>query len=368
MTSTGILLLYFDGYPQAPTVTDHFGAFKKYSDFGITPVNVHNKDSMDQIKARSWQAVIMHYTIFAMDIYYINDELSRWLMDDPSLKICFFQDEYFNCPKRFDFLNQYSIDAVYTLVEPRHFRDTYQKYTTVPFLKYTIPGYVSDGMLTMAERIRTEQLPKDMDITYRGRQIDYAWGAAGQEKHIIGEEFKKRTKGSGLIVDIETAEDKRIYGDDWYRFIARSKAVLGVEAGVSIFDVKDVVRLGVEELRKKNPNATNATLYTEVMEVWENNIFYRTISPRHFEAAALGACQILFEGIYSGIMDPWIHYIPLKKDFSNIDEVLTTFMDENKRQEITDNARRDMVDSNRYTYKAFIKSFDTDMKMLGLTL
>ena len=47
----------------------------------------------------------------------------------------------------------------------------------------------------------------------------------------------------------------------------------------------------------------------------------RTISPRHFEAAAFRVCQVLFEGRYAGVMEPMRHYIPLRKDFSNFDEV-----------------------------------------------
>lgn len=368
MTGTDILMLHFDGYPQASAVTDHFAAFEKYSGFGVTSVNVHKPDYMDRVKAHQWQGVLLHYTMFAMDIYYINDVLSQWLKDTPAKLICFFQDEYFNCQKRFRFLNEHKVDAVYTLVEPRYFRDTFQGHTEVPFIRYTLPGYVSGDMLAMADRMEAEQLPKDLDITYRGRQIDFSWGVAGQEKHIIGEEFKKRVAGSGLVTDIETAEDKRIYGDDWYRFIARSKAVLGVEAGVSLFDVEDEVRLGVERLREADPDVSNETLYSEIMEPWEDVINYRMISPRHFEAAALKACQILYEGTFSGIMEPWVHYIPLKKDFSNFDEVLAAFRDEDVRQTIADNARRDMVDSGRYTYQAFMKSFDEDMRMLGLRL
>lgn len=366
MKSKKNLLLYFHGYPQAATVMDHLQSIPTYSQFQTEAVNVHKKEYMQTILSQDWQVVILHYTMFAMDLYYIDNALSKWLKAMNGKKVCFFQDEYFNCVKRFNFLNEYAVDCVYTLVEPRHFRDTYHKYTDVPMIRYTIPGYVSDGLLNMADRIQTENLKQDIDVSYRGRSIDYSWGVVGQEKRIIGERFKEMA--NGLNMDIEVTEDKRIYGDDWYRFIARSKAVLGVEAGVSIFDLEDKVRLGVEKLRKKNPAISNAELYDKVMAPWEDNIFYRTISPRHFEAAALGACQILFEGTYSGIMDPMIHYIPLKKDFSNIDQVLEMFRDDAFRQTIAENARRDLVDSGRYTYRQFVKSFDMDMKMLGLRL
>ena len=65
----------------------------------------------------------------------------------------------------------------------------------------------------------------------------------------------------------------------------------------------------------------NEEAYELLLYQYEDNIPYRTISPRHFEASALRLCQILLEGKYSGVMRPMVHYIPLKKDFSNFDEV-----------------------------------------------
>lgn len=361
-----ILLLYFNGYPQATTVMEHIESFEKYSEFNVQPVNVHKKNYFQSIKANDYKAIVMHYTMFAMDFYYLDYNLSDYLRKAEARKICFFQDEYFNCQKRFAFLNDYEVDAVYTLVDPSGFRATYQKYTSVPFLQYTIPGFISDRLLEISETVVAENLSRDVDISYRGRQIDFAWGVAGQEKHLIADEFKQHAEGLDLVMDIETHESKRIYGDEWYWFIAGSKAVLGVEAGVSIFDVDDVVRTGIEKLRRDNPDVSNEVLFKTVMSHREDNIFYRTISPRHFEAAALGTCQILYKGLYSGIMDPWVHYIPLEKNFSNFKEVMDAFKDDSVREEIAVNARKDLVDSGRYHYREFIRQFDMDLRLLGV--
>jgi hypothetical protein len=78
------------------------------------------------------------------------------------------------------------------------------------------------------------------------------------------------------------------------------------------------------------------------------------------------ACQILFEGRYSGVMQPGIHYIPLRKDFSNLDEVLRLFRDPRVRRELTENAHRDMIASGNYSYRRFIEGFDRDLIEAGL--
>ena len=60
---------------------------------------------------------------------------------------------------------------------------------------------------------------------------------------------------------------------------------------------------------------------------WDDNFSYRTISPRHFEAAAFRICQVMFEGEYSDVLRPMVHYVPLKKDFSNFDQVVELITD-----------------------------------------
>jgi hypothetical protein len=51
-----------------------------------------------------------------------------------------------------------------------------------------------------------------------------------------------------------------------------------------------------------------------------------------------------------------VDYSPLKTDFSNLDQVLETIKKDDKRQEYTDNAYRDVMESGRYTYQGFVNS------------
>ena len=47
------------------------------------------------------------------------------------------------------------------------------------------------------------------------------------------------------------------------------------------------------------------------------------ISPRCFEAAALRTLMVMYEGEYAGILEAGRHYVELKRDHSNIDEVVS---------------------------------------------
>ena len=84
----------------------------------------------------------------------------------------------------------------------------------------------------------------------------------------------------------------------------------------------------------------------------------QVISPRCFEAVALGTGLILFPGNYSGILRPHEHYLPLQKDFSNLDEILNTLHSENLMQEMISRARKDLIESGKYSYSNFIRKFD----------
>jgi hypothetical protein len=46
-----------------------------------------------------------------------------------------------------------------------------------------------------------------------------------------------------------------------------------------------------------------------------------------FEACMMRTAQVLLEGYYNGIFEPWKHYIPIKKDCSNLDQVFAASAD-----------------------------------------
>jgi hypothetical protein len=66
-------------------------------------------------------------------------------------------------------------------------------------------------------------------------------------------------------------------------------------------------------------------------------------------------------------MDPMVHYIPLKKDFSNFDDVLAALKDDGLRRRITDRAYEDMIASGRYGYASLIADVDRELAAAGLT-
>lgn len=365
-TINGILLLYHHPLAtNAPTIIEHVNSFRCHSQFTVWTVNTA-LGFPTTIERLRFRVILLHYSLFGAH-YLLSDNFLRYLeQHETSYKIAFFQDEHHYCQQRFAFLNRFHIDCVYTLLAPPYFKDVYQKYTSVPKLVTTLTGYVSDDLIKKAQRFAKPDYTRKIDVGYRGRQLKFYMGKGSQDKYEIAVRFREYAEELGLNLDIETDESHRLYGDKWYRFLGDCKACLGVEAGVSIFDIEDVVRKGYERLIGENPTITFEEMSERLLNRWEGNIPYRTISPRHFEAAAFRVYQILYEGDYQGIMKPMVHYVPLKKDFSNFDEVIRLFRDDNFRHQITDNCYRDLIASGQYSYRKFIEGFDQELLKEGL--
>lgn len=367
LKANGILVLY--NYPvrrNAATIMENVNAFERYSRYKVWKVNTAF-DFPKVLERVEFSVIVFHYSIVGRGRCWLNQRFSEYLDScRDSYRVAFFQDEYHYCRHRFTFIDRYDIDCVYTLLEPQHFDDVYRKNTGVKNLVYHLPGYVGDELLQAAKKHARPETNREIDVGYRGRQLVPYMGKGAMEKTNIATEFARRAEGSGLTLDIETKERKRIYKDGWYQFVARCRAMLGVEAGVSIFDTEDVVREGYETMVTENPTITFDELTDALLGKWEDNIYYRTISPRHFEAAAFRVCQILFVGKYSGAMQPMVHYIPLEKDFSNLDDVIKRFRDEKLRRELVENAHRDLIRSGRFSYENFMRGFDAELKKAGI--
>lgn len=362
----GILLFYHHPVTaSAPTILEHMDSLRRHSQFAVWNVNTE-LGFPPGLGGVQVQIIVLHYSLFGAWPYRLGAAFTEYLVRcRDSYKVAFFQDEHRYCQNRFAFLSQYRIDCVYTLLEPPWVKDVYQKYAQVPRVICNLTGYISADLIEMARQRGKREEERTIDVGYRARPLAYYMGRGAQEKTEIAERFLQHARELELCLDIKTGEEDRIYGDAWYEFLANCRGVIGVEAGVSVFDLEDQVRPACDRLLAENPGISFAEVEEKILAPWEDNIYYRTISPRHFEAAALRVCQILYEGRYSGILQPMVHYLPLKKDFSNFDQVMHLFQDPAVRRELTENSYRDLIASGRYDYRRFIEGFDAALGEAG---
>ena len=359
-TINGILLIYHHPITKdASTIMEHVNAFENNSKFKFWKINTEFGFPV-ALKGVQFSIILLHYSLFGSYPFKLNNHIVNYLKtSNNTYKIAFFQDEYQFCPERFALINELHIDTIFTLIEQYFVNLTYKKYTNVKDVITCIPGYVSENLIKKSRKYVQPINKRIIDIGYRGRQLPAYMGKGAFEKTDIAANFINYTKKLPLTLDIDTHESARLYGDKWYEFLGKCKGMIGVEAGVTIFDLNGIIYKSYQKLNKKTKNITYEELSKEVnLNDYENLIPYRCISPRHFEASAFKICQILFEGNYSGILQPMIHYIPLKKDFSNFNEVVNLFQNDEFREKITKKSYDDLILSDDYSYKKFIEKFD----------
>jgi hypothetical protein len=65
--------------------------------------------------------------------------------------------------------------------------------------------------------------------------------------------------------------------------------------------------------------------------------------------------QVLVTGHYMGALRPGVHYIEVKRDWSNLEEVFEQVRDRRLCEELAENAHRDLVRSGRHSYREFVR-------------
>jgi hypothetical protein len=363
-----VLLVYHrptvQGFKDAATVTEHIGSFARYSAYPIWAINT-DTGVRPGLSTLRFRAILLHYSLFGSGVYRLDEELLRYLRETDSYKIAFFQDEYYHCGKRFRFLDDHAVDCVFTCLTEPEFGKVYGAHTDVPRLVSNLPGYASEESVAAAARFAKSDDERTVDVGYRGRPLPPNMGRDALEKTEIATRFAELAAGTDLRIDIGIGETDRLYGDAWYEFMANSRCMLGVESGVSAFDLEDRILPEYERMLQESA-AVSIDDLRDVLAPWEDRVYYRTMGPRHFEAAAFRVTQVLYEGRYSDVMQPMVHYIPLKKDFSNFEEVVDLMLDANVRQTITENAHRDLIASGAYSYQRFVHHVDRILREAGI--
>lgn len=351
------LLLLCDYRPhEAATVLDHIGAIRAWSRYDVFVLPMFG-DLPDELDLDAFDGLVIHYNLVMSSEVFLSP-LARWRVSQfRGVRAAFIQDEYRFVDSTIGVMRTLGIHVLFTNVPQDQMELVYPN-GALPEMRRKVTvltGYVPQELLS---RPLVPYEDRAVDVGYRGRRLPAWLGKLGQEKVVIADRFLADAPAYGLSTDISTREEDRLYGDGWIQFVGGSRATLGVESGASVFDFDGSVEQAIRNHLSSHPDTPFEDLYGLFLADVDGRIRLNQISPRSFEAAALGTLMVLYPGDYSGILKPWQHYVPLQKDHSNMAEVAHAIRDRQAWERITGQARDEVALNPRYSFQAMVEAMD----------
>lgn len=314
------------------------------------------------MRAVRFDVVIIH-TLFTGK-HWSGREAFRALIERASLvaemdavKVMLPQDEFYCSELYCELIERLGVDIVFSVAPESEWRSIYRDvdFDRVRFVRM-LTGYLDEKKIDRLERAGILDGERPVDVCYRASGRPVMWfGRHGWMKHEIAAIFSDKARERGLVTDIALATGAAIVGDRWYRFLASSKYTIGTEGGTSLIDFDGSIRACTEAYVAAHPDADFGEVERACFPGLDGSARLFALSPRHLEACASRTCQLLVEGEYNGVLEPGKHYIEIKADYSNLDEVLDLVATDSQRSEIVERAHRDVVASGRYTYRRMVE-------------
>lgn len=347
------------------TIKHYNDSFKKFSKFNFEYLDIF--ELVKLVKHNNILPINKCIIIFTYTVLHIYKEkiLLNYFKNCNSIKIAFIQDDYYDINYISNFINYTNIHHIFTVLDKDD--DIKKVYKSINFnnvkINKCLTGYINNNNNNSYKKIKD----KKIDIFYRGKKLSPIYGELGYLKYKIGHEIYRYIKNNNiqLNINISSNQKDRIYGNLWEKILSNSKTTLATPSGSNVLNYDNIL---INRIKSKfnlksglilNENQDPNVIFKSVNEFnIKEELNLEVVSPKMFEAVQFGTVLIMYEGKYSNIFIANKHYIPLKRDHSNISEVINKIKDDNYLQKIADNAYNDIILSNKYTYQSFIKYVD----------
>ena len=350
------ILLFIDSNAlHIGTVRDHLDSLKRLSRHRVVVAECR-MGLVEGVSIDQFDVIAFHYSVVIARRDFVSERLAEVCASFKGLNVLLIQDEYRWINDTISAAVRLRIDVIFTVVNDDLVKVLYAdpRLGSVR-IERTLTGFVPQHLLSYATRAYSSRL---IDVGYRGRSVPFWLGTFAQEKRIIGECFNRDAARYGLVTDISSDENDRLYKGEWWKFLTRCKAVLGTESGASILDFDGGIQQRVDAFMKNNPRATFEEVQHKFLSDIDGKHVIHVISPRCFEAAALRTLMIMYPGDYSGIMVAGRHYVSLARDHSNMAEVVDILRSPERAQRIIDRAYEEVACNHSNTFEEFARHFD----------
>jgi hypothetical protein len=313
------VLLLHAASPEASRLSYQSGwpkHFLRHPRFECLPVNVLSR--FRGVPRKPFDAVVVLHSVFSNGCYLTGRLLARVAaLRQP--KAYFVGNEYKLMPEKIAFCEELGVSLVVSQLSSPAAHALYRAR-----LGCEVAAIPSGGLDPEVFVARTPPGERPIDLGYRAYESPIYLGH--RERRELAERAGEAARRRGLRVDVSLDPAERFDEPGWAAFLDRCRAQLGSEAGGDFFELTDETRNRVNTWRAEHPDAGADDVLTRFFPV-AGAVSGRALSGRVVEAAGTKTAQILLEGEYGGYFRPDEHYIPLRKDFSNLDEALDKLED-----------------------------------------
>jgi len=350
-----VLIVYaYHRYPVRKALWNHLYCFEKSPQCRAYYINLRYRSVPDWLLNMQFDAVIFETTFtgqrWGRDQFRKVARKAAPLKRIDAPKYIIPQDEFLSTDLLCEFIEEFGIDRIYSALPEYTWETIYGSvYPEKTDARQMLTGYLDDGQIDTINRLAGE-VSRELDIAYRASSQPW-FGRHGMKKSWVADRIAGEADKRGLKTDIsgeQKTEKDRLHGDDWFRFLLSARYTIREKTEAYVAAHPDASFEDVERACFPGEDGKYGLL--------------DAVSPRHLEACATRTCQILMESTYTGVLRPGVHYIELKSDYSNLDEVLDVVESDEKRKEITDRAYRDVVESGDYAYDVFVKEVLSDIR------
>lgn len=355
MTEPKIIVLHALREDSRATTINHAACFGRYIlDYQVEYVNIFGIVPQESAS----DLVIVTYELVALRNLPIWSELVKRMtpiLRNSKMRVLMPQDDYSRSDVLDDFIVGQNFDFVFSPIT----RDLEQLYPQsmgrgVKFHE-AFTGYFQDSDWIRLQSFSKPFEDRSVDLGQRVRHLPPQLGEKAGQKGRLAIEFGQLALQVGFTCDVSTRAQDVFLGDNWWKFLGNSKFTVSRKGGASMADPDGDLADKVRRYQMRHPNATMEQISRRLSFKGGREGDFSAISPRLFEAAALGVCQILEPDHYVDGFEPWVHYIPLAEEFSNVDEVFRAMKDVKRCTDIIQASQELLLQSNDYSYDAFVR-------------
>ena len=162
--------------------------------------------------------------------------------------------------------------------------------------------------------------------------------------------LKKESKIGEDIYDISIKDEDRFGYKDWAVFLNKCVSMPSVCTGSNFFFIDDDLRKEVLSFKSKGKSFKE--IYDNFFKYRKQGTEWRGVTGKVVEALGTKTVNIMVDGDYGPYLKPDVHYIPLRKDFSNYKECVEKLKNKEYFSQITENGYR--LSKEKFLFSVYI--------------